>query len=242
MFFNISRRKRGIEQYRKLLGARYRTFLFAFEEFLRIGGSTVVELGTSRSFVSGTRKGCMVNDRKYWRLHRPRSWDWGAGIFTRMSALHLADAKPHIHTVDVSREALEISKVITEDLPVLTTYHLETSEQFLRRFPAKIDLLYMDTGESGEEACKLHLREAEIIVDRDVISPQGIILIDDVNVPQSGASKGKYSIPFLCKNGFEIKISDYQVVMQRPLSPASAASNPAPTTCQLSRSKEKVQS
>ena len=40
--------------------------------------------------------------------------------------------------------------------------------------------------------------------------------LPDVNIPGTTASKGKLSIPFLREHGFEIRMSGYQVAMQRP--------------------------
>ena len=42
-----------------------------------------------------------------------------------------------------------------------------------------------------------------------------MILIDDVNISGTTASKGRYSIPFLCQHGWEVKLAGYQVVLQR---------------------------
>jgi len=215
----VGKTARGIEKYRRYLGARYRTFLYVFEEFLRIGGRTVVELGTSRSFVSGGYAGCMVNDPRYWQPEHPETWDWGAGLFTRMCAEHLQAARPEIHTVDISPSALEICRVITADFRELIQYHLARSEDFLRAFTKPVDLLYMDAGETGTGADELHLREAQIAVARQLFSPRALVLVDDVNIPGKPGSKGRYSIPFLCQNGFEVKLADYQVVLQRGLLP-----------------------
>jgi hypothetical protein len=208
-------RPRGIERYRAYLGARYATFHFAFEEFISIGGRTIVELGTTRSFVSGGFPGCMVNDARYWNLAEPRTWDWGAGMFTRMCADHLQAYNPEIHSVDISRSAIEISQVITADVSQLIAFHLTSSEDFLKSINGKIDLLYMDAGETDQAADELHLREAQIVLERELLSPRAIVLIDDVNIPGTTASKGKLSIPYLREHGFEIRMSGYQVVLQR---------------------------
>ncbi len=181
-----------------------------------MGGRTVVELGTSRSFVSGDRPGCMVNDTRYWKPATPEAWDWGAGIFTRMCAEHLYPHRPRIHSIDVSADAIEISRVITADFADLVTYHHMSSEAFLAGFAGPIDLLYMDTGETGPEASALHLREAELVVGRGLLSHDAIVLVDDVNLPGQTVSKGELSIPYLCRNGFAIALSDYQVVLHRP--------------------------
>ncbi len=54
-----------------------------------------------------------------------------------------------------------------------------------------------------EDTAELHLREAKIIVERNIIADDGIILIDDVKsvVPKqvgekSDLGKAKYSIPY----------------------------------------------
>jgi hypothetical protein len=220
MLKNLFGEKRGIEQYEKYLGARYKTFHYAFESFLTAGGRVVVELGTTRSFVGGDRPGTMVNDVRYWNPSRPRHWDWGAGVFTRMCAVHLKHVSPEIHSVDLSPEAIAISKVITQDFGSLVTHHESTSENFLSSFPKKIDLLYMDTGETSQEAEELHLREARIVVARELVSPGGVVIVDDVNVPGKSSSKGRLSIPFLSEHGFAVVLSDYQVVLKRSVKQA----------------------
>ena len=206
----------GIARYARFLGARYDTMRYAFERFVAVDGRVVVELGTSRSFVSGHQRGCMVNDRRYWQPSRPKAWDWGAGLFTRMAAEHLAPRSPRIHTVDVSPDAIAISRVITADFAWLITYHVLASEQFLSSFEHPIDLLYMDTGETGPEASLLHLREATIVVRRELLSPHAIVLIDDVDVPGQPASKGTLSIPYFRAHGFDVVRSGYQAVLERP--------------------------
>ena len=97
IFHSFFREKKGIEKYKRYLSSRYRSFLYAFDLFVTIGGTTIVELGMSRSFVGGGRKGCMVNDVWYWNPASPRDWDWGAGLFTRMCAMHLQEYGPAIH-------------------------------------------------------------------------------------------------------------------------------------------------
>ena len=82
------------------------------------------------------------------------------------------------------------------------------------------NLLYLDTGDMTpiEFTAQLHLREAKIIVERNILKDEGIILIDDVKscVPKkageiSDYGKAKYSIPYFLENGYEalIKISGH---------------------------------
>ena len=206
----------GLERYEQYLGARYKTFLDAFNTFIAIGGRTVVELGTTRSFVSGDQPGCLVNDARYWRPDDPSRWDWGAGMFTTMCAIHLKDYGARIHSVDVSAQAIEISRVVTADEADLITYHHSTSEEFLNSFSEPIDLLYMDTDETEHAADQLHLREASIVLERGLLSPHGIVLIDDVTFRDQTASKGSLSIPLFLGRGFRIRSIGLQVVLQRP--------------------------
>lgn len=68
--------------------------------------------------------------------------------------------------------------------------------------------------ESGEEACIQHLEDSKIIVERNLINPNGIILIDDIG-DNTTNTKGKYSIPYLLKNGFVSIIHEYQVLLKK---------------------------
>ena len=54
------------------------------------------------------------------------------------------------------------------------------SEDFLQNVSGNIDLLYLDTGDINEAAAQLHLKEAKIIVERNILKSGGLILIDDV--------------------------------------------------------------
>ena len=161
------------------------------KKFVGIGGRTIVELGTSRSFVSGGREGCMMNDARYWTPDQPDNWNWGRACSRGCAAEQLQGCRPPIHTVDISRDALEISRVITADFAGMIHYHLTSSEDFLQSFQGPIDLLYMDAGETGAGANQLHWRKARIALARQLFSPQAIVLIDDVNVPGVASLQGQ---------------------------------------------------
>lgn len=204
--------------------SRYYTFKRAFELFEQMHGSIIVELGTTRSFVHGGLHGCNSDDISYWEPENPKSWDWGAGCFTRMVSESLAHTHPVIHTVDIVKNHIERCKIITKDFKDLITYHVTSSEHFLRTFPLKIDLLYLDTGNMTpiEETAQLHLREAKIIIERDLIKKDGLILIDDVRhtTPKkfgekSDYGKAKYSLPYLLAHGFEIIEDEFQVLLRK---------------------------
>lgn len=204
--------------------SRYDTFKMAFEHFERTEGKIVVELGTSRSFTHGGLPGCNLSDVHYWTPDQPENWDWGAGFFTRMCALSLQHLHPEIHTVDLISSHIARCQVMTSEFSEMITYHVANSLDFLREFPRKIDLLYLDTGDMTpiEPTALLQLEEARLIVERNVIADDGIILIDDVRnqTPkqfgeESDLGKSKYSLPYLLENDFEMIAKEYQVILKK---------------------------
>jgi hypothetical protein len=72
----------------------------------------------------------------------------------------------------------------------------------------------MDHMETSEEAAIQHLDDIKLIIDKNMMSENGVILIDDIGYNIIDG-KGKYSIPFLEKNNYKITIHDYQVLMER---------------------------
>ena len=66
--------------------SRYHTFKYCFDEFEKNNMKTVVELGTSRSFVDGRFPGCNEDDTKFWEPNNPEKWDWSAGCFTKVAS------------------------------------------------------------------------------------------------------------------------------------------------------------
>ncbi len=205
--------------------SRYYTFKKAFEHFEAHNGKIVVELGTTRSFTHGGHPGCCSSDTKYWTPYQPENWDWGAGSFTRIAAEALQHTNPEFHTIDLSARHIRICQKITEEFDFMR-YHVCSSVDFLRRcnFENGIDLLYLDTGNMTpiERTAQLHLEEARIIVERNLIAPNGIILIDDVRnqAPKqfgetSELGKAKYSLPYFLEHGFEIVADEYQVILKK---------------------------
>jgi hypothetical protein len=173
----------------------------------------IVELGTSRSFVTGGVQGCLSPDPIYWYPNHPELWDWGAGIFTKVFAENLQGQKYILHTVDPSKEANIIVRTMCNEYEEVKI-HLAYSTNFLNSFTEKIDFLYMDHMETSEEAALLHLEDAKLVVEKNLMSENGIILIDDIG-PNIIGGKGKYSIPYLLNNGYKIVMHEYQVLMIR---------------------------
>lgn len=205
--------------------SRYHTFKQAFEHFEEHHGKVVVELGTTRSYVHGGHPDCMTDNVKSWTPNEPKNWDWGAGGFTRVAALCLGHLNPEIHTIDISGQHINRAKIMTQEFSDIMHYHVCSSEHFLRtcNFPNGIDLLYLDTGGMDEWTARLHLAEAKIIVERDLMSENGIILIDDVGSQamkqlyneQSKLGKAKYSLPYFLDHGYEVIANEYQVIIKK---------------------------
>jgi len=195
----------------------------------------ILELGTSRSFKDGAYEGCLVADRKYWDPENYEEWDWGAGVFTVVLAqlLEEANANPAMIdfcTIDSSQQACYISSVMTENFEFVNVFHC-TSEQALSGTVDRWDVIYMDTADFGDEqhlinaVGPLHLSEAQLIVETDILKADGLILIDDVKnsspskvsmLPAiAGLGKSFLSIPYLKEQGFKVTYEGYQFVMSR---------------------------
>lgn len=208
----------------KMPKSRYYTFKRAFEEFIANKGETIVEVGTSRSFVHGGLIGCNSDDVRFWQPKNPAAWDWGAGFFTRMVAECLEDQAITFHTVDLISSHIKRCQIMTAEFNHFLQYHVASSVDFLRDFKGTIDLLYLDTGDMTpiEPTANLQLEEAEVVVQKNLIPIGGLILIDDVKnqTPKkfgetSDLGKSKYALPYLLKNGFEIIEDEYQVLLRR---------------------------
>lgn len=172
---------------------------------------TIVELGSSRSFVNGGNLGCMLTNIEYWKPDKPEIWDWGAGIFTKVFAENLKDTNCKIITIDPDISANFIVTTMCKEYNNVIIKQ-EYSTDFIKSFSGKIDFLYMDHMETSEESALQHLEDIKIIINKDLMSENAIILIDDVGNDNT-YGKGKYSIPFLLNNGYKILIHEYQVLM-----------------------------
>lgn len=199
--------------------SRYYTFKLAFKLFIQNNGKTIVELGTS------SRRSKPKSKSLPWDSNNPETWDWEEGCFTRLAAECLQHLHPTVYTVDKDPHAIAESRKFMEPYLELIEFHEGLSVDFLNTLPPRsIDLLYIDTGEMWplEPSARLQLEEAKAIVNGDLISAGGIILIDDVKnqTPlkygeKPSLGKSKYSLPYLLNNGFEYVGNEYQVILRR---------------------------
>jgi hypothetical protein len=204
--------------------SRYHTFKYCIEAIRKNNYQTIVELGTSRSFVDGQYEGCNSNNTKYWEPNNPVKWDWSAGFFTYVFGEEIHHKPSILHTVDIESDHIKRCELMTRAFSENIKYYVSSSEDFLKNFQQKIDLLYLDTGDMTpiEVTAQLHLREAKIIVERNILNDNGLILIDDVRNPvpkkfgeKSDLGKAKYSIPYFLQNGYKIIMDELQVILQK---------------------------
>ncbi|HEY1778191.1 MAG TPA: hypothetical protein VGG41_18685 [Solirubrobacteraceae bacterium] len=204
--------------------SRFASFSFAFEHVQQTRARTVVELGTTRSYVHGGLAGCNDDDPIHWRPDAPERWDWGAGAFTLLAALCLPDCE--IHTVDTASSHIERAKVMTAAHARRIRYHVCDSVDFLRSWgPGTLDLVYLDTGDMWpiEPTARHQLAEAQVLCEERLLSGQGLLLIDDIGNPTPGRfgddsphGKAKYSLPYLLEQGFEVVFEGFQLALRPP--------------------------
>lgn len=213
-------------EYKEMFGRvplfRYDTLKYCLKYFNENKLKNIVELGTSRSFVDGKFIGCNSDDVTYWEPNNPSKWDWSAGCFTRVLGEFIQGTDILFESVDLMEAHINRSKKMTEEFSNIKHYHM-SSEEYLNNITEKIDFLYLDTGDVTpiEPTAKLHLREVKILIEKNLISENGIILIDDVKNIQSKKQdsseygKAKYSIPYLQEHGYKIIMDEYQVVLTK---------------------------
>lgn len=215
-----------IKYFNRIPLSRYHSFKYCIDHInskTSLELSKIIELGTSRSYVDGRFPGCNSDVPVYWEPDNPEKWDWSAGCFTRVFGEFANNCE--ISTVDIQQNHINRCKLMTQDFSNKIKYYVTSSENFLRQLPSKsVDLLYLDTGDMSpiEFTAALHLREAKIIVENDILKDDGLILIDDVRncTPKrdgeiSDYGKAKYSIPYFLENDYKIIMDEYQVILKR---------------------------
>lgn len=212
-----------IKYFQRIPLSRYYTFKYCLDLINLLENPIIIELGTSRSFVDGRFDGCNSNDIHYWDPDNPEKWDWSAGCFTRVFSELTNNC--NLQTVDIEENHINRCKLMTKDFSNKIKYIVSSSENFLNNcLPKSVDLLYLDTGDMTpiENTAQLHLREAKIIIQKDILKDNGLILIDDVRncTPKkageiSDYGKAKYSIPYFLENGYKIVMDEYQIILKK---------------------------
>jgi predicted O-methyltransferase YrrM len=145
--------------------------------------------------------------------------DWGgAGFSTYWLGAFLSRRGGRLHSVDWSAAHCAFARTWTEIFASTVTVHQEDSVAFLQKFPAPIDVLYLDSLDTTETGHAEHAqRELEAALPR--LHEKSLVLIDDT--PWSGGAwigKGARAVPWLLEQGWRILYGGYQVLLARRLS------------------------
>jgi predicted O-methyltransferase YrrM len=120
--------------------------------------------------------------------------------------------------VDPEAGALALARRLCRPFADRVRFRATLSSLHLASCRPGYDLIYMDHGETGPETAELHRHDAELIVQRSLLRPGGLILIDDQNVGEGIPGKGSLSIPYLLSQGFQLLTppESYQALLQAP--------------------------
>ncbi len=201
--------------------SRYHSFKYCLDFLENINCPDVLEIGTSRSFVDGAFEGCNSNNSIYWDPNNPSIWDWGAGVFS----LIFGQAGFNLTTVDICDEHIRRCKIMTDSLGIKCNHVVSDSVKFLKETNKKYDLIYLDSFDMHpiNPAIEGQLEEVKIIVERNLLKPNGLILLDDVlnKTPREYGNKentfgkSQKSIPYLIDHRFDVIFEGYQYIMKK---------------------------
>lgn len=174
------------------------TFLKTLELLEKIEAKTIIETGTSRE-----------------GLHGAKSNGAATIVFGKWAKLNDA----FMHSVDISEKSVAAAQkeVDNQKLNSSVKIHLSDSVSFLQAFNEPVDFLYLDSYDyNNDPEVQLksqthHLNEFKAIENQ--LHDKSIVLIDDCDLPNGG--KGKLVVEYMLKNGWEILIKAYQILLIR---------------------------
>jgi len=161
------------------------------------GARTLVETGVARHGLQGTK---------------------GDGASTIVFGVWAKQHDAHLHSVDVSPEAVSRARQAIDELGLAdnTSIHTSDSVRFLATFGDEVDFLYLDSydyDKKNEETQKLsqqhHLEEFQAIEGK--LHQDSVVLIDDCNLP--GGGKGKLVIDYMVSKGWNVYRYEYQAIL-----------------------------
>jgi hypothetical protein len=122
-----------------------------------------------------------------------------------------------LFSVDISPEAVLKAKQAVRTFGDHVQIFQNDSIAFLKDFPHQIDMLYLDSYDYDSLDPGLsqrhHLKEIEAAYPK--LTDRSIVMIDDCALPYGG--KGKLVIEFLRERGWQIYMSQYQVILVKSL-------------------------
>lgn len=227
-----------IKLFDKPFVGREKTFSYLFSRLCVKSQSSpsirVLQLGATKSYCDVMYTGYQSTDQKYWNANDLVKWDYTNGMFSYLLAEYLQanELCYHMHIVDQERANIERCKHVTKDFGKHIRYWICESVHFLRITPPKpYNLIYIDTAHLTpvETLAEKQLEQVQKIVERNLVTPGGYIVFDDVRNPialtfdnkkesKNYYGQAKYSIPYLLQQGYVKVMDEYQVIMQKPIS------------------------
>lgn len=114
-----------------------------------------------------------------------------------------------VWSVDTDPAAVKLTGELTADRPNVFCV-LSDALAFLRAFPIRIDLLYLDGPHPDREDGRRWHFDA---YKSAPMNQRGVLLIDDTDLPRLG--KAEFVVPAAIEDGFEVVTSDRQTLMVR---------------------------
>lgn len=159
----------------------------------------------------------------------------GDGYSTPLFAWYVEKNGGKFYSVDIDPEAVMISKKI------MSYYGIEGKNTFLICADAfsffsnspvrKIDCLYLDVWdyigdqEAKNDSAKKHLELFKMIYDGFCLSPNALVVIDDVFNQDTFEGKGKFVVPYMIDLGYEIVEKGYQIILRKSVQPERFSKN-----------------
>lgn len=136
----------------------------------------------------------------------------GDGNSTLMFA-HLAkETGASFHSVDITPDCIERSKVMLGDLRQHVIHVCADSVSFLSTFKTGIDLLYLDSFDvdvANTLPAQIH-QLSEIGAAYGKLNPGAVVMLDDCRLPNGG--KGALTSRFLEDRGWKLLVDAYQKI------------------------------
>ena len=184
-----------LDKYNILQNTRFNSIKKTLELCNERGLKVIVETGTSRGKI------------KFFLF---KKFNWKDGMSTVMFADYAKFCSGFLHTCDISKKHINNAKKFTKKFSKFINYYNLDSVYFLKNFPEKIDLLYLDSldGHDPEKASRHQLNEIVNCIDK--LNNNSLVLLDDKG------EKTNLSINYLIKKNFFILYeTTYQVLLSK---------------------------
>lgn len=201
--------------------SRYDTFLLAFTHFAKMGGKQIVQLGISPLYTNSEHCIGQGNDNHQGNpTQKPNSL-----FFIKIASSCLMHLNPIIYTVDTDISAANRCKKMMEPFNPMHRIYIGSTIDYLNSCSSNsIDMVYIDTTDliSLESSAIQQLEQAKLIVEKNLLTDNGIIIINDVHNQNaiyygdtSGLGCSRYAIPYFLCNGFEVVVDEYQMILKK---------------------------